>query len=82
MWNADRDRRRVEREFSEVLKRSLNDEQLATLLQLERFGWILKFVRQDAAEPVVAVFDPDHHSFAVLEPDGTVNSHPPLRFRQ
>lgn len=82
MRNADHDRRRVEREFSEVLKRSLNDEQLATLLQLERFGWILKFVRQDASDPLVAVFDPDHHSFAVLEADGTVNTDPPERFRQ
>jgi hypothetical protein len=82
MWNAERDRRQVEREFTDVLKRSLNDEQLASLLQLERFGWILKFVRQDAGEPVAAVFDPDHHHYAVLERDGSVRTDPPLQVRR
>jgi hypothetical protein len=80
MYEAEGDRRKIEREFDSVLKRELNDEQLATLLQLERFGWILRFVRRDR-EPIPAVLDPDHDCYAVLEPDGSINKDPPLQFR-
>lgn len=78
----EQERRRAEREFISVLKRELNAEQLATLLQLERFGWILKFVRHEPEQPPIpAVLDPDHNSFAVLEADGSINKDPPLHFR-
>jgi hypothetical protein len=77
------DRRKIEREFTSVLKQCLNDEQLATLLQLERFGWILTFVRQPRnSEPVPAVLDPDNDEYAVLDADGSLNKDPPLQFRE
>jgi hypothetical protein len=76
------ERRTVEREFISVLKRELNEQQLATLLQLERFGWVLRFVRRAADRPpVAAVLDPDAGQFAVLEPDGSINKDPPVQFR-
>jgi len=81
MSNAANERRREARDSSEVLKRRLNDEQLATLLQLERFGWILKFVREDQDEQLAAVYDPDHDRFAALQPDGSVDTDPSVRFR-
>jgi hypothetical protein len=81
MYDSEGDRRRIEREFDIVLKRELNEEQLATLLQLERFGWILRFVRQDSDQPVAAMLDPDRNCYAVLEADGSINKDPPLQFR-
>jgi len=81
MSNAANERRRYARDSSEVLKHSLNDEQLTTLLQFERFGWILKFVRDDEADPLAAVYDPDHDRFAALQPDGSVDTDPSVRFR-
>ena len=82
MSNAANERRRVERESSDALKQRLNQEQLATLLQLERFGWILKFVREDEQqEGLAAVYDPDHDRFAALQPDGSVDTAPSVQFR-
>ena len=79
----EQDRRCREREFITVLKQELNEEQLATLQQLERFGWILRFVRRaDAGRPIPAVLDPLMGDFAVLEPDGSINKAPPLHFRR
>ena len=81
MSNAANERRREARDSSEMLKQRLNDEQLATLLTLERFGWILKFVREDDDERLAAVYDPDHDRFAALQPDGSVDTDPSVRFR-
>ena len=81
MSNASNERRRVASASSELLKQGLSQEQLATLLQLERFGWILKFVREDQQARLVAVYDPDHDRFVALQSDGTVDTDPPVRFR-
>ena len=64
-----------------ALKRGINDEQMATLMTLERFGWSLKFVRKSPAGPLAAVYDPEKHSLAVIEPDGQLNENPQLSFR-
>jgi hypothetical protein len=65
------------------LKRDLNDEQLLTLNELERFGWELKFVRKPPFQPSVpVVFDADRRQFAVLEPDGTLNESPGFTIRE
>ena len=75
------DRRHEEHLRESALKRGINDEQMATLMTLERFGWILKFVRKSPLGPLAAVYDPEKHSLAVIEPDGYLNENPQLSFR-
>lgn len=76
------ERRTSARQLLQVLKRDLNEAQLETLRDLERFGWELKFVRRKPFEPSVAVVtDGDRKSTAVLEPDGSVNEQHGLTVR-
>lgn len=65
-----------------VLLRALNDDQLETLKALERVGWMLKFVRRPPnGYPVPVVYDSDHHRYAVLRPDGTLDDRPGFTIR-
>lgn len=75
-------RRQTEKELAILLKRELNEEQRMTLADLERFGWELKFIRRPMFQPSIAVvFDSDRKTFAVLEPDGTLNENPGITIR-
>jgi hypothetical protein len=79
----DRERRKSEHELISALKRELNDDQRDTLAQLERFGWTLKFVRRPVfQDPVGVIMNPDTHTFAVIEVDGTLNEKAALLFRE
>ncbi|MGH8052066.1 MAG: hypothetical protein ACREPB_15500 [Arenimonas sp.] len=70
----DHERRRLEKERSNELKRELNEDQLIALSSLEQFGWQLKFIRRTLFQPKVAVlYDNDDNTFAILELDGTLN---------
>lgn len=72
-----RERRMTAPKPGSILKRELNDDQLLTLNELEKFGWELKFVRRPPFQPVVpVVFDGDRKQFAVIEADGTLNENP------
>lgn len=74
--------RRFERHQSEsALKFGINEEQLDTLMTLERFGWSVKFVRSTPAGPVAVVRDPDKQCLAVIEPDGQLNEKSTTVFR-
>lgn len=77
------ERRHKEEEHSKrQLRAELNEAQLETLCELERFGWELKFIRHPLFQPAVpVVFDGDRKTFAILEPDGTLNEHPPFDIR-
>ena len=76
------DRRTSAKQLLRVLKRDLNEAQLETLRDLEKFGWELKFVRRKPFEPSVAVVaDGDRKSTAVLEPDGSINENHGLIIR-
>ena len=82
MTPTEAERRKTERELSNVLKRDLNEAQLATLQGLEHFGWELKFLRRKPFQPPVAVvLDGDRKKFAVLEADGTLNENPGFEIR-
>jgi len=60
-----------------ALRSDLNEAQLQTLADLERFGWQLKFVRRPMFQPSIpVVFDPDLKTYALLEADGSLNEHP------
>lgn len=75
----DRREELAQREYA--LKRNINEEQMCTLLTLERFGWTLKFVRKSPLGPLAAVYDPEKHALAIIEPDGRLNEQPHLVFR-
>lgn len=67
---------------SRALRSDLNDAQLATLSDLERFGWQLKFVRRPIFQPSIpVVFDSDRKTYAVLELDGSLNENPTFEIR-
>lgn len=70
------DRRVPIRESSSVLKRALNEAQLATFHTLERFGWELKFIRREGDHKVVVLFDPDARQYAILDADGELDENP------
>ena len=79
---ADRERRQDKPAANAALRAQLNDDQLMTLRDLERFGWELKFVRRPPfQESIPVVFDGDRKSFAVLRADGTLDEHPDLAIR-
>lgn len=75
----DRREELAQREYA--LKRNINEEQMCTLLTLERFGWTLKFVRKSPLGPLAAVYDPEKRTLAIIEPDGRLNEQPHLVFR-
>jgi hypothetical protein len=75
------DRRAEAWQRESALKQSINEDQFLTLRVLEGFGWTLKFVRKSKAGPLAAVYDPEKHSLAIIEPDGTLNENPQLAFR-
>jgi hypothetical protein len=69
-------RRVTTQERSAVLKRELNESQLATLRTLEQFGWQLKFLRHDRSRTLAVLFDPDARHYALLGSDGNVDENP------
>jgi hypothetical protein len=75
------DRRQEEMQRESALKRNINADQWMTLRVLEGFGWTLKFVRKSKEGPLAAVYDPENHRLAIIEPDGTLNEHPQIVFR-
>ncbi|MDH5600547.1 MAG: hypothetical protein OEY78_04495 [Gammaproteobacteria bacterium] len=65
------------------VKGFLNNAQLAELHHIERFGWILKYIRRPLfQEPVVVVVNPDGSSIGVLEEDGRLNLEPGIDTRE
>ena len=65
-----------------AMERDLNQDQLLTLRELERYGWELKFVRRPPFKPSIpVVFDSDRKKFAVLKEDGTLDENPVFEIR-
>jgi len=77
-----RERRNGEEEGTSRLRDLLNDDQRMTLVELEHFGWALKFVRRPLFQPSIpVVFDADRKRYAVLEADGSLNEQPGFDIR-
>jgi len=72
------DRRRCRLPAATELRAQLSTAQLVKLTELERDGWSLRFVRQDANHAVVAARDNSH---AVLHADGNLESALPIALR-
>ena len=79
---VDRERRQDKPAVSAALRAQLNEDQLMTLRELERFGWELKFVRRPPFQDAIpVVFDGDRKTFAVLRADGTLDEESGLVIR-
>jgi len=77
-----RERRQDQLVSKAALCAQLNENQLMTLHDLERFGCELKFIRRPLfQDPIAVVIDGDRKSFSVLRPDGTLDDHPDLKLR-
>lgn len=74
------ERRRPVSTSSKQWRAQLNDSQLETARELERFGWDLRFVRKKPFQPAVPVMFGDH-SFLCLREDGTMEDEPPMELR-
>jgi len=65
-----------------VLERQLNDAQILTLRELERFGLSLAFVRRPMFQPAVGVVrDTAARTYVLIEADGSVNDKVPIELR-
>jgi hypothetical protein len=77
-----RERRQDKLVKGAALRAQLNEDQLMTLQELERFGWELKFVRRPVfQDPIPVVFDADRKSYCILKPDGTLEESPNMKIR-
>ena len=60
----------------------LNELQLLTLKNMERFGWSLAFIRRPLFQEIVPVLRHcDSMKFGTIDTDGTLNAHPDIHFR-
>lgn len=78
----DNDKRRGDVPIPLNLAEYLNEDQLLSLRQIERFGWELAFVRRPAFRGVVpVVLSAEGDRIGVLEEDGRLNVSPDIRVR-
>jgi hypothetical protein len=78
----DREKRKGEKEIPDNLEEVLNEEQLLTLRQIERFGWRLAFVRRPVFQkPVPVVLTGQDEKIGVLEEDGRLNLNSDVKLR-
>jgi hypothetical protein len=74
---ANNERRKDKAAPRAALRNLLNEEQLMTLRDLERFGWELRFVRRPLfQDPIPVLVDGDRKSFSVLKFDGSLEDDP------
>lgn len=79
---VERERRQETMPPSAALRSQLNEEQLMTLRDLERFGWELKFIRRPPfQEAIPVVVDGDRKSFSILKSDGSLEDQPDIKLR-
>ncbi|HEY3487660.1 MAG TPA: hypothetical protein VGL10_06310 [Gammaproteobacteria bacterium] len=79
----DREKRKGEKAIPDKLEDVLNDDQLMTLRQIERFGWRLAFVRRPVFQkPIPVVLTADDQKIGVLEEDGRLNMNPDVKLRK
>jgi len=80
---ASAERRKSDVKIVAALKRELNADQRMALVELEKFGWELKFIRRPMfQQPVPVVFDSDRKNYAVLNADGTLDENPGFDIRK
>lgn len=77
-----RERRQDRLVHSAMLRAQLNEDQLMTLCELERFGWELMFIRRPLFQDAIpVVIDGDRKTVSILRADGSLDDHPDLKLR-
>ena len=66
-----------------LLRAQLNEAQLLTLAELERFGWQVQFIRRPLfQDPIPVLVDGDRKTYAVLTPEGELDESPGFNMRR
>lgn len=79
----DREKRKGDKAIPDDLEDVLNQDQMMTLRQIERFGWRLAFVRRPVfQQPIPIVITSDNEKIGVLEEDGRLNMNPSIKLRK
>ena len=77
------DKRQGDKPIPDHVKSYLNEDQLAELHKIERFGWKLTYIRRPLfQEPVIVVTDAGGKSIGILEDDGRLNLEPDIDTRE
>ena len=79
----DEDKRKGRKPIPDHLKVLLSEEQKAALVQLEGFGWELRFVRMPLFQPlIIALHNAATDKFGILEEDGHLAMGSDLKVRR
>jgi hypothetical protein len=79
----DQEKRKGDKGIPEELEDVLNQDQIMTLRQIERFGWRLAFVRRPVyQQPVPVVLTADDQKIGILEEEGRLNMTPEIQLRK
>ena len=85
MWGVTdmrKERRGEGNQVPDSLVGILNEEQLSVLSKMERFGWMLAFVRRPLFQDIVPVLrHSDNGKVGILEEDGSFNLQHDIDFR-
>lgn len=82
MFGSER-RQQSQQEKAVALRRGLTAAQLDALVELEAFGWTLKFVRRPLfRDPIPVLFHAGQDRHVVLEADGHINAAPDIPIRR
>ena len=82
MNTTQRERRKGAPPVPDNLETLLNPSQLATLRELQNFGWTVSLVRRPLfITPIPVLHSPDGSKLAVIEEDGTANYNPDIVLR-
>lgn len=78
----NRERRKGTPPVPAELEKLLNLSQLATLREMQNFGWTVSLVRRPLfTTPTPVLTSPDGKKLATIEEDGTVNHNPDIVIR-
>ena len=80
---GNKDKRKGDKAIPDKVLNYLNEDQLAQLCTIERFGWELIYIRRPLfQDPVAVVINPNGRSIGVLDNDGSLNLDPCIETRQ
>ena len=79
----NKDKRKGDKPILDKVLNYLNEDQLAKLSTIEKFGWELKYIRRPLfQDPVAVALNPNGNSIGTLESDGSLNLDPCIETRQ
>jgi len=78
----DKEKRKGRAAIPAHFKKLLNEEQVSSLQQLEKFGWEVRFVRMPLFQPlIIALYHPSTDKFGILGETGDLDTESDLKVR-